>query len=90
MNIEVDIYINNIIKFFKTNPEELLSLVPKDKENIFYDKIKEIANLNLKNGYEVCLTRKQLIDVCLDVNSYKKNNNNILFQKTKFGDFCLN
>lgn len=91
MKVEIDIYMNNIIKFFKDNPEELLSLIPKNKEEIFYDKIKELATLNANKGNEVALTKKQLIDVCLEVNNVsKEQTNNKIFQKTKFGYICLN
>ena len=43
MSVDVDIYMNNLVKFFKSNPKDLLSLVPKDKEEEFYSKIKEVA-----------------------------------------------
>jgi hypothetical protein len=91
MIVDVSIYMNNIVKFFKENPEELLSLVPKDKENHFYERIEEIATLNAKNGDEVALTKKQLIDVCLELNNFSKSKTNgSIFQKTKFGEICLN
>jgi hypothetical protein len=91
MSVDVSIYMNNIVKFFKENPEELLSLVPKDKESYFYQKIKEIAILNSKNSDEVALTKKQLIGVCLELNNVPKSNNTInIFQRTKFGEICLN
>jgi hypothetical protein len=91
MNIDVDIYIKNIIKFFKSNPEELLSLVPKNKEHVFYDKIKEVAIINSTNGDEVALTKKQFVDICLEINNYRAGKRTKdIFQKTKFGDLCLN
>jgi hypothetical protein len=91
MSVDVSIYMNNIVKFFKENPEELLSLVPKEKESYFYQRIEEIAILNSKNGNEVALTKKQLIDVCLELNNVSKLNNTLnIFQKTKFGEICLN
>lgn len=43
MSVDVDIYMNNIIKFFKQNEKDLLNLVPKHKEDEFYDRIREVA-----------------------------------------------
>ena len=42
MNVDVEIYMNNIVKFFKSNPKDLLNLVPKEREEDFYDKIREV------------------------------------------------
>ena len=71
MSVDVDIYMNNIIKFFKQNEKDLLNLVPKEKEEEFYVKIREVALDNFENGKEVSLTRMQLIDVCKELNQKK-------------------
>jgi len=71
MSVDVDIYMNNIIKFFKQNEKDLLNLVPKEKEEEFYVKIREVALDNFENGKEVSLTRMQLIDVCKELNQNK-------------------
>ena len=68
MSVDVDIYMNNIVKFFKENPKDLFNLIPKDKEEEFYVKIREVAFDNIENGKEVSLTLKQLIDVCRELN----------------------
>jgi hypothetical protein len=52
---------NNIIKFFKENPNDLLNLVPKIKEEEFYSKLREVANQNYEKGEEVNLTKNQII-----------------------------
>lgn len=92
MSLDVDIYMNNILKFFRENPNELLSLVPKQKEKEFYEKIREIAFMNEKKGDEVALTKKQLIDVCKDLNTTKTIDEiaeKIIFH-TPFGSYSLN
>jgi hypothetical protein len=61
MNVDVEIYMNNIIKFFKENPNNLLNLVPKTKEEEFYSKLREVANQNYEKGEEVNLTKNQII-----------------------------
>ena len=93
MSVDVDIYMNNIIKFFKQNEKDLLNLVPKNKEEEFYDKIREVATENIENGKEVSLTQKQLIEVCRELNQKKVEIYQELpaiFLKTKFGSICLN
>ena len=35
MSVDVEIYMNNLVKFFKENPKDLLNLVPKEKEEEF-------------------------------------------------------
>lgn len=83
---------NNIIKFFKQNQKDLLNLVPKDKEEEFYVKIREVAFENIENGKEVSLTQKQLIEICKELNQKKIEPIEIpaSFFKTKFGLICLN
>lgn len=92
MSVDVDIYMNNIIKFFKQNEKDLLNLVPKDKEEEFYVKIREVASDNFENGKEVGLTRVQIIDICKELNQNKSEPIviPISFMKTKFGLICLN
>jgi hypothetical protein len=68
MSVDVEIYMNNLIKFFKENPKELLNLIPQDKEKDFYTKIKIAASKNEKSGEEITLTNKQLIDICRELN----------------------
>ena len=51
--VDVEIYMNNIIKFFRENPTDLLNLVPKDKEQYFYTKIKEVAIENYSRAVNI-------------------------------------
>ena len=91
MNVDVEIYMNNIIKFFKQNPKDLLNLVPQDKEEEFYIKIRKIASQNLEQGKEVGLTQKQLIEVCKELNTKTKSFEiPASFIVTEFGLICLN
>ena len=93
MSVEVNIYMNNIVKFFKENPKDLLNLVPKDKEDEFYDKIRKVAYSNYDKVEEAPLTQKQLIDVCVEINgktSKKKPKLDDITFDTKFGKIFLN
>lgn len=77
MNVDVEIYLSNFIKFFKSNPTDLLSLVPKEMEEEFYKEVKEVSLDNVTKGQEPQLTQKQIIDICVKLNS------NNLTQTTK-------
>jgi len=92
MNVDLEIYINNIIKFFKKNPKDLLNLVPKDKEEIFYGKIRERAQLNLEEGENIVLTQKQILEICVEINGKKQKEyfDERVFQNSPFGPICLN
>jgi hypothetical protein len=94
MSVDVEIYMNNVIKFFRDNPNDLLNLVPKSKEEEFYHKVREVAMKNLENGDEVGLTQVQIIDICVEINNPSIKKFDIdhahLFMKTKIGLFCLN
>lgn len=91
MSVDVEIYMSNIIKFFKQNQNELLSLVPKSLEEQFYLRIREVATFNQEKGDEVSLTQKQLIEICAQLNGKPiLENTKGVFQVTKFGNICLN
>jgi len=91
MNLEVDIYMNDIIKFFKDNPNELKLLVPISEEDLFYTEIRKIATENVNNGEDPTLTRKQMIDICVRINrNYTAQKSNQIFQNTIYGEICLN
>lgn len=93
MNVDLEIYLNNIIKFFKSNPKDLLSLVPKEMEQDFYKKIRERASMNLEEGLNVVLTQKQIIDICVELNRKKEVHEPLdekIFKPTPFGFICLN
>ena len=96
MSVDVEIYMNNIVKFFKENPKDLLNLVPKNKEEEFYVKIREVALLNAEKGEDANLTictQKQLMEICVVLNGKhpvidKKIQG--IFIETKYGQICLN
>lgn len=92
MNVDVEIYMSNIIKFFNSNPNDLINLVPLDKKEEFFEKIRILAEKNLENGEEAALTQKQLIQICIELNNKKPKHTELpaKYFSTKFGDFCLN
>lgn len=97
MSVDVEIYMNNIVKFFKSNPNDLLNLIPKDKEDEFYEKIREVASKNAENGEDAPLTQKQMIEICVVLNGKTVKEDKKIEEKlesymldTKFGIIYLN
>lgn len=72
MSVDVEIYMNNIIKFFRENPNDLLNLVPKTKEEEFYSKLREVAIQNYEKGEEVNLTKNQIVVICAEIHGKTK------------------
>lgn len=92
MSVDVEIYMSNIIKFFTKNEKDLLNLIPKSMEQKFYNRIREVAIINHEKGIEVCLTQKQLIEICAELNGkkIKENKINDIIVQTPFGHYSLN
>lgn len=93
MNVDLEIYINNIKKFFKNNPKDLLSLVPQEKEEDLYIKIRDRALKNVEEGLNPVLTQKQIIDICVEINKGKSEKDffdHRVFNDAPFGKICLN
>lgn len=92
MSVDVDIYMNNIQKFFRDNPKDLLNLIPKDKEQEFYIKIREVAISNYQEKKEAGLTQKQLLEICKELNQVvkKPESHHPAIVMTPFGGYSLN
>ena len=72
MNVDIEVYLSGIIKFFKDNPKDLLSLVPKDKEDDFYSMLRKFSSENHDKGEDYILTRNQILEICVQLNDPKK------------------
>lgn len=93
MNVDLEIYINNIKKFFKNNPKDLVSLVPQDKEEELYLKIRDRALKNVDEGLNPVLTQKQIIEICVEINTGKLEKDffdHRVFKIAPLGKICLN
>jgi hypothetical protein len=93
MNVDIEIYISNVVKFFKKNPQDLLNLVPKEKEQELYDRIRSTAEQNFKEGKDVVLTQKQILEICVELNGKKVKEEKLdekIFMKSPIGFICLN
>jgi hypothetical protein len=94
-NIEVDIYLNQLVTFFDKNPNDLIDLIGESHKDKFFDKVREVCLQNVEKGDDVTLTNQQLIDIVLEVKGVGMTKEefeviNKVFEKNKFGTFCLN
>jgi hypothetical protein len=94
-NVDVEIYISNLITFFDKNPNDLMELIGKSQKEEFFVKLREKCELNFKEGKDVVLTKEQIIDVVLELKLHIAKGEKITkittaIQKTKFGDIILN
>jgi len=93
-NVDVEIYLNQLIKFFNENPNDLIDVVGQENKELFYKKIKEQCFKNIENGEEISLTRNQFLEIVANIKKSDKEKIvrifNGVFQRTKYGDISLN
>lgn len=91
-NLEVEIYMSNFKSFFDKNPDQLIKLIGNVDSELFYEKVKNIVEKNLNSEIkELQPTRKQLIDIILDLNGLPSNVDKVLpFITHHMGLICLN
>ena len=96
-NIDVEVYISQMINFFEKNPGDFMDLVGDVQKEEFYSKLKEKSFENIKNGDDYILTKQQIIDIVVKLKSPELSENidfvdkvekHIL--KTNFGNIILN
>lgn len=97
MNVDIEIYISQLITFFEKNPGDFMDLVGEVQKKEFFQKMKEKSIENYEKGEDFVLTKQQIIDVVVDLKSPELNQklsytNKVkgFIQKTKFGDIILN
>jgi hypothetical protein len=95
MNVDVEIYIAQLIEFFEKNPNDLMALIGDLQKDEFYKKLKEKCENNFKTGKDIVLTKEQIVETVLElkfvvVETKEKKHLNKVIQKTKFGDIILN
>jgi hypothetical protein len=94
-NVDIEVYISNLINFFEKNPNDLLVLIGDLQKDEFYVKLKERAISNFEKGQDYILTKSQIVDVVLElklpiIKEEKKPYIEKIIQRTKFGDIILN
>jgi hypothetical protein len=90
-NVEVELYMNQFITFFEKNPNDLLDLIGDSEKDLFYDKVRQRCIKNHKNGDDITLTNRQIMEIILEMkNGEIPHKVHKLFEKTKYGYFGLN
>ena len=94
MNVDVQIYVSNFVKFFTNNPNELKNLIGVAEPESFFTKVEEVANKNFDNGEDVELTQKQMIGIILELNQMqpKEEVDSLVepYFETSYGKIFLN
>ena len=94
-NVDIEIYLNQVITFFEKNPNDLMDLIGELQKDEFYLKLRQQCEKNVEEGKDITLTKEQMINIVVDlkipdiVDKQEVAVNNIV-QKTKFGEIFLN
>jgi len=94
-NVDIEIYLNQVITFFEKNPNDLIDLISELQKDEFYLKLRQQCEKNVEEGKDITLTKEQMINIVVDlkipdiVDKQEVTVNNIV-QKTKFGEIFLN
>lgn len=93
-NVEVEIYLSQLVSFFDKNPNDLMEMVGEENKEVFYEKVKEQCLKNIDSGEDVQLTRNQLLNIVANIRKVDIEKSSKLvsgvFQETKFGIISLN
>ena len=96
-NVDIEIYVSQLINFFESNPNDLIDLVGNIQKEEFYQKLRQKCEENHKKGEDIVLTKNQIIDIVVELKipeiSENLNPKQVVegfIQKTKFGDIILN
>jgi exonuclease III len=94
-NVDVEIYITQLINFFENNPNDLISLVGDVQKEDFYKKLRERCEKNLEEGKDIILSKDQIVSIVVDlkipdITKQKQKYLDKIIQKTTFGEIILN
>lgn len=89
-NVNVEIYLSEIISFFEKNEEELKKLVKLEKKQLFFDKLRKASYFNFGLGEDFILTKQQIIDICVLVNRGHEPYSSVKYFDGPFGKINLN
>lgn len=94
-NIDVEIYVSQMIRFFESNPKDLFTLIGDLNKEIFYERIKTLSDKNYTDNGDASLTKTQMIEIVVEMyNEAKKpveeKKIHKIFIETDFGQICLN
>ena len=91
MTVDVEIYMNEFVRFFKENPNDLIDLIGKANQDEFFHGVRELAEKNWENGDDIQLTQKQIINLILKLNGKTPEMKlKLPMMVTKHGNIFLN
>jgi len=91
-DLEIEIYMSNFRTFFEKNPKQLVQLIGDVNPELFYEKIRKVVEENSKSeAKQIEPTRKQMIDLILELNGIPSNVEKVIpFMTHHMGLICLN
>lgn len=96
-NVDIEIYVSQLISFFENNPNDLMELIGNLQKEEFYLMLRQKCEENHKKGEDIVLTKNQIIEIVVELKipelTEKLNPKQVVegfIQKTKFGDIILN
>lgn len=95
-NLDVEIYISQLISFFENNPNDLIDLIGESDKDEFYELVRQQCMSNYENGDDVTLTQHQIIGIVVKLKKKDVNDSQMViivdkvFQSTKYGIIGLN
>lgn len=91
-DLEIEIYMSNFRTFFEKNPKQLVQLIGDVDPELFYEKIRKVVEENCKSeAKQIEPTRKQMIDLILELNGIPSNVEKVIpFMTHHMGLICLN
>jgi uncharacterized protein YecE (DUF72 family) len=96
-NVDIEIYVSQLISFFENNPNDLMELIGDVQKEEFYQKLREKCIENHNKGEDIVLTKNQIVNIVVELKVPElfthTNPKEIVegyIQKTKWGDIILN
>jgi len=93
-NVDVEIYLSQLINFFDKNPNDFIDLIGPENKELFYDMVRKQCYKNVEKGDEISLTRNQLLEIAFSLKNKDRDETikviDGVYQNTKFGKICLN
>ena len=89
-DVDVQIYLSQIKTFFNENPKELYTLIGDSPADNFFDAVYDMALVNHREGNDIQLIQKQMIEVILKLNTVKSKKEFTVTMESKFGKIYLN
>lgn len=94
-NVDIEIYLNQLINFFENNPNDLMILIGDLQKDEFYKKLRERCEKNLEEGKDIVLSKDQIVSIVVnlkipEITKQKQKHLDMVVQKTSFGNIILN